>query len=74
MQQPKNQRKGAHYNCYHESSLHVRKTQKCVRKAVNKQLARAEEQKQQEAVEWAITDKKDIKKNKKLEQMSAPKG
>ena len=41
-----------------------RKTQKCMRKAVNNQK-RHEEQKQQEAVEWAITDKKDIKNNKK---------
>ena len=45
-----------------------------MRKAVNNQMARAEEQKHQEAVEWAITDKKDIKNNKKLQQKISPSG
>ena len=45
-----------------------------MRKALNNQMERAEEQKQQEAVEWAITDKKDIKNSKKMQQKIAPSG
>ena len=67
-------RKGKSYNCYDESSLIVRKTQKCMRKAQDKYIAKAEEEKKQEAVEWAITDKKDIKNNKKMQQKIALSG